>query len=352
MTPTTPEAGLDRFLALAEDELARFAAFPEIVALWRPRLARMGEWFVGFEADRAPGIAERILENRQVLRLPVAGVAFDLSGRADRIDRLANGTVAILDYKTGSLPSLRQVQSLLSPQLPLEALMLQEGAFGDDLATRTIAELLYVRLSGTRDGGETREVTAAPRGGAAITAAELAERVGAELHDLVLRYRDPRQGYASRPRVQGRRRLGGDYDHLARVKEWAAAKGATSRAGPRRAPSPTPSGSCSGWRATRRGRPGSPPMPAPGKTWVLSRRVMRQLLAGVPASRILCLTFTKAAAATMSNRVPSRNWHAGRWRKTGPSRPNWRRSPAARRRRRNASGRGGCSPRRSRRRAA
>lgn len=40
-----------------------------------------------------------------------------------------------------------------------------------------------------------------------------------------------------------------------------------------------------------------------GKTWVLSRRVMRILLAGTPASRILCLTFTKAAAATMSNRV-------------------------------------------------
>lgn len=40
-----------------------------------------------------------------------------------------------------------------------------------------------------------------------------------------------------------------------------------------------------------------------GKTWVLSRRVIRLLLAGTPASKILCLTYTKAAAATMSNRV-------------------------------------------------
>ncbi|KPL54044.1 hypothetical protein ABB55_19015 [Prosthecomicrobium hirschii] len=40
-----------------------------------------------------------------------------------------------------------------------------------------------------------------------------------------------------------------------------------------------------------------------GKTHVLTRRVMRILLAGTPASKILCLTFTKAAAATMSNRV-------------------------------------------------
>ena len=40
-----------------------------------------------------------------------------------------------------------------------------------------------------------------------------------------------------------------------------------------------------------------------GKTFVLSRRVIRLLLAGTAPSRILCLTFTKAAAAEMSNRV-------------------------------------------------
>ncbi len=40
-----------------------------------------------------------------------------------------------------------------------------------------------------------------------------------------------------------------------------------------------------------------------GKTFVLSRRVVRLLLAGTDPSRILCLTFTKAAAGEMSNRV-------------------------------------------------
>ena len=37
-----------------------------------------------------------------------------------------------------------------------------------------------------------------------------------------------------------------------------------------------------------------------GKTFVLSQRVVRLLLEGVPPSKILCLTFTKAAAANMS----------------------------------------------------
>ncbi|MGF7007723.1 double-strand break repair helicase AddA [Aminobacter sp. BE322] len=40
-----------------------------------------------------------------------------------------------------------------------------------------------------------------------------------------------------------------------------------------------------------------------GKTHVLSQRVMRLLLRGTDPSKILCLTYTRAAAANMSNRV-------------------------------------------------
>ena len=40
-----------------------------------------------------------------------------------------------------------------------------------------------------------------------------------------------------------------------------------------------------------------------GKTHVLAQRVVRLLLHGAPPSKILCLTFTKAAAANMAMRV-------------------------------------------------
>ncbi|WP_332119167.1 double-strand break repair helicase AddA [Azorhizobium caulinodans] len=40
-----------------------------------------------------------------------------------------------------------------------------------------------------------------------------------------------------------------------------------------------------------------------GKTHVLAQRVIRLLLQGTPPGRILCLTYTKAAAANMANRV-------------------------------------------------
>jgi ATP-dependent helicase/nuclease subunit A len=47
-----------------------------------------------------------------------------------------------------------------------------------------------------------------------------------------------------------------------------------------------------------------------GKTTVLTNRVLTLLLHGTPPSRILCLTFTKAAAAEMANRI---NESLSRW---------------------------------------
>ena len=47
-----------------------------------------------------------------------------------------------------------------------------------------------------------------------------------------------------------------------------------------------------------------------GKTKVLTDRVTRLLLDGVKPERILCLTFTKAAAAEMRNRLAGQ---LGRW---------------------------------------
>lgn len=73
-------------------------------------------------------------------------------------------------------------------------------------------------------------------------------------------------------------------------------------------------------KATRDQRVGSDPgysawvsaSAGSGKTKVLGDRVLRLLLGNVPPAKILCLTFTKAAAAEMSNRVAERlaSWAA------------------------------------------
>jgi ATP-dependent helicase/nuclease subunit B len=226
----SPAEAQARFMRLADDALEAYAAFPEVLALWRPRLEKMGAWFIAqFERPRAGQIADSLLEQREALDLPVDGTPFTLVGRADRIDRFKDGGLAILDYKTGTVPSAAQVQSLLAPQLPLEAGMVRQGAFGADLAERPIAMLAYVKLSGTGAGGAVTDVTLPIRGGGPPPSAdELAAMALDRLRRLVSHYRNPATGYPSRPRIQFQRDTDGPYDHLARVKEWAAGEGGES----------------------------------------------------------------------------------------------------------------------------
>ena len=62
-----------------------------------------------------------------------------------------------------------------------------------------------------------------------------------------------------------------------------------------------------------------------GKTKVLTDRVTRLLLDRVKPERILCLTFTKAAAAEMRNRLAGQ---LGRWAMIDGRRRSTRRSPS------------------------
>lgn len=64
-------------------------------------------------------------------KIPIGTTGVTLSGRADRLDVLPDKTVEILDFKTGTPPSSKQVRELLFPQLVLEAALLMEGAFPD-----------------------------------------------------------------------------------------------------------------------------------------------------------------------------------------------------------------------------
>lgn len=52
-------------------------------------------------------------------------------GKADRIDQSHDGSLHLIDYKTGALPTKQSVYKGLSPQLPLLGMMMSQGAFRD-----------------------------------------------------------------------------------------------------------------------------------------------------------------------------------------------------------------------------
>jgi ATP-dependent helicase/nuclease subunit B len=134
-------------------------------------------------------------------------------GRADRIDILTRGGASIIDYKTGSPPSDKQVKELLAPQLPIEAAILHAGGFAT-VGTMKPEELVYVRFSGGVEAGSWRPVK--------VAAVESAANALALLTKYVVAFDDPRKGYISRA-IPFRSDLAGTFDHLARHGEWTAA---------------------------------------------------------------------------------------------------------------------------------
>ncbi|GGB47307.1 double-strand break repair protein AddB [Roseibium aquae] len=215
--PFDPSA-VAELLRVGEHHFRPLDAFPAIRALWWPRFQRIAEGFVAFEAARAPKVRERFLEVSGSVSFLLPGLEFRLAGRADRIDLLEDGRLAILDYKTGQAPSLKQVQALLAPQLPLEAAMIARNGFKDVPGDRPVAEFLYVGLKGGSDPVIPVPVT--PKD---MDPMALGEEAWKRLEALIVHYAQADTGYLSRARVLKKRDTYGTYDHLARVAEWSTA---------------------------------------------------------------------------------------------------------------------------------
>ena len=205
---------------ILDEEFDAIALPPHIDAVWRPRFAAVARAFVDWHLKRAPGVRESLTEVPASLDLSVGGIR--LTGIADRIDILPDGSADIIDYKTGSTPSLKVARALLDPQLALEAAAIRRSAFRGP-GQREPANLLYVRLK----PGERFEAEQVNNEGAKTnpkSAVELAEDALAELEKLLTGLIDGRFGFASRLIPEQERDYGGEYDHLARVAEWSSAE--------------------------------------------------------------------------------------------------------------------------------
>jgi len=200
--------------ALAEAELRAALA-----RWWEPRLERIAEWVAEIETERRakhrPAVIKAEVSGRWEIKR--SGGHFMLTGRADRIEGRDDRSFAIVDYKTGTPPSQKDVDAGLAPQLLLEAAMAGAGAFGAEL-TGPVAELVYWHLTGGYQPGDVRSLF---KGDTAAIAAGV-DAARSELGGLIDRYDDPRRCYLSHPRP-GRAPRFSDYAQLARVAEWAAA---------------------------------------------------------------------------------------------------------------------------------
>ena len=126
------ECDPDKLRPRAEALLADETIHPMLRALWGPRLLEAIDSLADLErtnrkTGRRPLVAEATGE------AALAGVT--VHGRVDRIDRLADGGLVVIDYKTGSPPSAKAVEKGFALQLGLLGLIARaggiEGVTGD-----------------------------------------------------------------------------------------------------------------------------------------------------------------------------------------------------------------------------
>jgi len=115
-----------RLAPLARAMLADERTHPMVRALWEPRLMEAVDWIDGrVAADAAEGRTVASAEGSGAVT--IADVR--LTGRYDRVDRLPDGRLAIVDYKTGQAPSVAAVREGFSLQLGMLGVIAERGGF-------------------------------------------------------------------------------------------------------------------------------------------------------------------------------------------------------------------------------
>ncbi|MCX7287174.1 MAG: PD-(D/E)XK nuclease family protein [Rhodobacterales bacterium] len=191
----------DDLLRIAEAELGARVAWPLARAVWLARIDRAADAFLRFTAGT--GGMPVLVEEKGAIRLE--GLDFTLTGKPDRIDRMEDGRLHLIDYKTGTPPTQPQ-QKAYDKQLLLAAAMAERGGF-PGLDPAEVAKITYVGVK-----GDLKEV-------ATDLAPGEIDRVWDEFQKLIADFARPSQGYTAR-RAPHDTKYVSDYDHLSRFGEW------------------------------------------------------------------------------------------------------------------------------------
>jgi ATP-dependent helicase/nuclease subunit B len=205
-------------VALGQKHFAPLKDYEEARAFWWTRFLRIAGWFEGWERERRVNATKIFAELSGKHSIPLGNTTFSLTARADRIERRRDGSYAILDYKTGQPPTEPQVRSGLAPQLTLEAAILRNGGF-PGIPGGSVSEISYVRLRGGEPPGESKTIRLSE--GTPDSCADIALQ---KLTGIAKKFLVEGEPYRSLVHPMWKKHYG-DYDHLARVKEWAASGG-------------------------------------------------------------------------------------------------------------------------------
>lgn len=200
---------------LAEIHLAEMRAHPVMRAMWKPRLLKALAWVekeVARDPDRIPVVWEE--------QGHITWRGITITGTADRIDRLADGTLAIVDYKTGTPPSKDQVAKGFAMQLGTLALMAKAGAWTKASGTPTRFEYWSLGKSDKSETGFGYRETPLKVDGArkGLLPEEFLPTAEYYLNEAIDRWILGNEGFTARLNPDAK--VYTTYDHLMRLLEW------------------------------------------------------------------------------------------------------------------------------------
>lgn len=205
---------------LADRHLAEMAAHPLLSALWRPRLLRALEW-VALELAAQPGREPIAIEADG--KIEVDGIT--IHGRADRIDRLPGGGLAVVDYKTGKPPSGAEVEAGYALQLGTLGLIARGGGFPDVTGQPAAFEYWSLGRNAKSETGFGYVTTPIKEGAkrSGIPAEAFLPEAERLLRDALDRWILGDEPFTARlnPDAPGY----DTYDHLMRLQEWLGREG-------------------------------------------------------------------------------------------------------------------------------
>ncbi|MCZ4347714.1 double-strand break repair protein AddB [Devosia neptuniae] len=214
-----PDA-IDTLMAIAAQKFSGLDAIGDRRDIWLRRFHTAAVQFLDFERARDPMVFQRHAEIDGELNLHLSE-AFTLRGRADRIDALNDGTLEIIDFKTGSPPTKSAMQAFEVPQLLLEAQMAKAGTLKGDITPANTSALTYIKVGLGPDAFMAKPFTPADGFDLMAAADEITARMQRHIEFFLMR--DTPMPARLLP-LPGQR-FAGAYDHLARVAEWTAVDG-------------------------------------------------------------------------------------------------------------------------------
>jgi ATP-dependent helicase/nuclease subunit B len=189
---------------------------PVLRALWLPRLIESMCW-IGKEVAtlEREGRAIALVETRG--EIEASGVI--LHGTADRIDRFRDGSIVIIDYKTGKPPSARQVKGGYALQLGLLGLIAERGGFPDLGGAAQASAFEYWSTGKDKGAFGFRKSPVKPGGSDKIVATEaLTAHAAAHFGAAVEKWLTGDAAFTAQlnPDLPSY----GEYDQLMRLEEW------------------------------------------------------------------------------------------------------------------------------------